>query len=74
MSVVLTKLLLRFPLDIFILEFNKIVSKLSRILKKKSKDSRDSARKCLAQIVKLTGAPLLHTVFREMSFHLNQNF
>lgn len=71
---VLTKLLLRFPLPIFLIEFNKIVTKLSRMLKKKSQDVRDNARKCLSQIVKLTGAPLLHVVIRELSFHLNQNF
>jgi hypothetical protein len=35
--VVLTKLLMRFPLPVFLIEFNKIVNKLSRMLKKKSK-------------------------------------
>jgi hypothetical protein len=36
LAVVLTKVLIRFPLRVFLIEFNKIVNKLSRMLKKKN--------------------------------------
>jgi U3 small nucleolar RNA-associated protein 20 len=43
-------------------------------LKKKLYDSRESARKCLAQIAMITGPVMVHVIFREMAFNLRQNF
>lgn len=47
LTVVITKLLKKLSLKIFLVEFHKIVTKLCRLLKSRDDDSRDNARQCL---------------------------
>lgn len=48
LSVAITKILVKFPLNIFLLEFQRVLMKMTRLLKKRDVAVRDSTRKCLA--------------------------
>ena len=55
LSVAVTKILIKFPLQIFLHEFQRVLIKMSRLLKKKDVNVRNSARKCLSEIAKIVG-------------------
>lgn len=48
LSIAVTKIIMKFPLDTFLIELQKVLSKLGRLLKKKKYEIRENARKCLA--------------------------
>lgn len=48
LSVAITKILVKFPLNVFLLEFQRVLMKMTRLLKKRDVTVRDSTRKCLA--------------------------
>lgn len=73
LSVVVTKIIVKFPMDVFLTEMQKVLSKLCRLLKKKQVDVRENARKCLAEIAKLVGPNMLYMIVRELKFHLRDN-
>jgi U3 small nucleolar RNA-associated protein 20 len=74
LSTVVTKIILKFPIDIFVVELQKILSKICKLLKKREVEVRDNARKCLVEICRLIGTDMLYLVFRELKFHLRDNF
>ena len=74
LSVVVTKMIVKFPLDVFLSEMQKVLSKLGRLLKKKQVEVRENSRKCLAEIGKLVGPEMLYMLIRELKFHLRDNF
>lgn len=55
LSIVVTKIIMKFPMDVFLIELQKVLSKLGRLLKKKKYEVRENSRKCLAEISKLVG-------------------
>ena len=55
LTVVITKLLVKMGIKTFLIEFNKVVIKLCRLLKMRDDDSRDNARKSLVEVLKITG-------------------
>jgi hypothetical protein len=74
LSVTVTKVLLRLPLDLFLREFQKVIGRLSRLLKKKMTEVRENARSCLCEIAKSVGPQLLYAIILELKFHLKDNF
>ena len=62
LSVAVTKVLLRLPLDTFLREFQKVVGRLGRLLKKRERELRDNARNCLCEIAKAVGSQLLYAI------------
>ena len=71
---VVTKIIIKFPLDTFLNEMQKVLSKLGKLLKKKQVEVREKSRKCLSEICKLVGPEMLYMLIRELKFHLRDNF
>ena len=74
LSVAVTKVLLRLPLDTFLREFQKVVGRLGRLLKKREAEVRENARNCLCEIARAVGPQLLYAIVLELKFHLRDNF
>ena len=73
-SVAITKLLTKFPMDMFLFEFQKILSKICRLMKKRKLEVRENGRKSLCQIAKIVGPEMLYAIVLELKFHLRDNF
>ena len=56
----------KFPLDMFLLEFPKVITNVSNSLKSRSLEVRDNARKALVEIIKILGPHFLYNIVREM--------
>lgn len=74
LSVTTVQVLLRLPLDTFLREFQKVVGRLVRFLKKRTTETREYARGCLCAIAKATGHQLLYSIVNSLQFHLKDNF
>lgn len=74
LSVTTVKVLLRLPLDIFLREFQKVILKLSRQLKKRQAEAREYARNCLCLIAKAVGPYMLHSIINILKSQLKDNF
>jgi hypothetical protein len=74
LSVTITKVLLRLPLDLFLREFQKVISRLGRLLKNRESEVRENARTCLCEIARSVGPQLLYAIIIELKFHLRDNF
>ena len=61
-SVAITKLLIKFPMDMFLFEFQKVLSKICRLLKKRKLEVRENGRKSLCQIAKIVGPEMLYAI------------
>ncbi len=66
--------MLRLPLDTFLREFQKVVNRLARFLKKRETETREYARGCLCAIAKAAGPQLLYSIVSSLQFNLKDNF
>jgi hypothetical protein len=74
LSVATTKVLLRLSLETFLREFQKVVGKLGRLLKKRKVEVRENARSCLCEIAKAVGPQLLSSIIMALKSSLQDNF
>lgn len=74
MTIGLIRLLIKFPKEIFRLEFPKIVNKVVKNLKTKDNDERTFTRKVLLEIVRLTGPYFFHYILKELTFFLKDGW
>jgi hypothetical protein len=74
LSVTVTKVLLCLPLDLFPREFQKVIGRLSRLLKKEMTDVHENANSYLREIAKSVGPQLLYAIILELKFHLKDSF
>ena len=74
LAVTLTKVLLKMPLDTFLREFQKVVSRLGRLLRNRQWEVRENARGCLCEMAKTVGPQLLYSIVMELKFHLRDTF
>ena len=74
LSVATIKVIQRLPLELFLSEFQKIVGKLSRFLKRSSLEARENARSCLCEVAKAVGPHLLYSILLAMRSSLRDNF
>jgi hypothetical protein len=70
LSVVVCKILIRFPIDVFMSEFKKVLGRICKLLRRKEVEVRESSRKCLGEIARLVGPELVYLIFSEMKYHL----
>ena len=61
------KLIKKFPLDLFLIEFPKVVTNVANSLKSRALEVRDNARKALVEIIKILGPNFLYNIIKEMT-------
>lgn len=74
MTVGLICLLVKFPKEIFRIEFPKIVNKVVKNLRTKDNDERQFARKVLIEIVRITGPYFFHYILKELKYFLKEGW
>jgi len=74
MTVGLIRLLVKFPKEIFRIEFPKIVNKVVKNLRTKDNDERQFARKVLVEIVRITGPYFFHYILKELKYFLKEGW
>jgi hypothetical protein len=57
----------KFPTEIFLLEFPKVIANICNALKSRSLETRDNARKALTEIINIIGPHFLFNIIKEMS-------
>ncbi|KAL4488796.1 hypothetical protein ABPG72_016449 [Tetrahymena utriculariae] len=74
MTIALIKLLIKFPKEIFRIEFPKLVNKVVKNLRTKDNDERNFTRKVLLEIVRMTGPYFFHYIVKELKFFLKNGW
>ncbi|CAD8051778.1 unnamed protein product [Paramecium sonneborni] len=74
LSISLTELIIQLPPENFMIELNKLVGKLCRLLKSKDNDVRDETRKCLLDLSRKIGPIFLKFIIIQMKSILIQGF
>lgn len=74
MTIGLIRLLIKFPKEIFRIEFPKIINKVVKNLRTKDNDERSFTRKVLLEIVRITGPYFFHYIVKELKFFLKNGW
>lgn len=74
MTIALVRLLIKFPKEIFRIEFPKIINKVVKNLRTKDNDERSFTRKVLLEIVRMTGPYFFHYIVKELKFFLRNGW
>ena len=69
-AIAITKLVCKMPLNIFNVEFPRLIGNICESLKSRDFEIRNNARKALGEITKITGPYFLHFVIKELSSSL----
>lgn len=74
MTIALIRLMIKFPKEIFRIEFPKIINKVVKNLRTKDNDERNFTRKVLLEIVRMTGPYFFHYIVKELKFFLKNGW
>lgn len=74
LTVAIVKLIKKFPLDLFLIEFPKVLHNISNSLKSRSLETRDTARKALLETLSILGPHFLYNMIRELTHILQLGY